>query len=69
MHSPLETKRQLLIALKINQSAWSMKVLMLQQADGSHPFKGNSQGFINWLEKDTGRACHNWTRVLSEIES
>ena len=39
-----------------------------KQTDGNHPCEEHSQGVINCLEKDTGRSCHNWTRILCEIE-
>ena len=45
-----------------------MRMVYCKQTDGSHPCEGHSQGIINCLEKDTGRSCHNWTRILCEIE-
>ena len=45
-----------------------MRMVYCKQTDGSHPCEGHSQGVINCLEKDTGRSCHNWTRILCEIE-
>ena len=45
-----------------------MRMVYSKQTDGNHPCEEHSQGVINCLEKDTGRSCHNWTRILCEIE-
>ena len=45
-----------------------MRMVYCKQTDGNHPREEHSQKVINCLEKDTGRSCHNWTRILCEVE-